>query len=621
MRGNTERLAAMLRPIAEAIHPPESMRRVRRINAALDEEGRATEYALASSLSSSGGAGVSVQNNDALIADDVDVLDFSSAFDVTESPTGEANISPVFGTSAGEFAEGDHTHAGGGTTITVQEGDVTSSATVDTLDFDTSDFNVSISPAGEANVTLNYGTTAGTPAEGNHTHTSALAVYEGVTLKSASVSAIVFDASDFNVVDTGGSEEVTLQYGTGANQPAEGNHTHSGVYQPVDTELTAIAGLTSAADKAPYFTGSGTAALADLTAAGRALIDDADAAAQRTTLGLVAGGAGDVWVEKAGDTITGDLDFHNVSLRLFSDAGTTRTMTLQGNTGYIYFGTIAVTNASIKAGTGSPEGVVSSQVGSLWLRTDGGANTAVYRKESGTGNTGWVAVSAASGGTITVQEGDATVDAAVTTLDFDASDFNVTSSPAGEANVALAYGTTAGTPAEGNHTHALDDLSDVALSSPRNGSVVAFDGSSWADRMVYNFVLGPFYINDLPGTATTQATLGYFNTATAVSRATNDIKMARSGYIVGAFMTSDAARTAGTATLRVRISGADTAFDAGGCVLDATNTTSHSDIVASTLGVSFSSGQTIGVNVTTSGWTPTTADLSVWLLVQINPFD
>lgn len=51
----------------------------------------------------------------------------------------------------------------------------------------------------------------------------------------------------------------------------------------------------------------------------------------------------------------------------------------------------------IKRGTGSPEGVHTADVGSLFIRSDGGATSTLYVKESGAGNTGWVALGSVSG--------------------------------------------------------------------------------------------------------------------------------------------------------------------------------------------------------------------------------
>lgn len=49
-------------------------------------------------------------------------------------------------------------------------------------------------------------------------------------------------------------------------------------------------------------------------------------------------------------------------------------------------------------GAGSPEGVVTADIGSLFHRTDGGPTSSIYFKGTGTGNTGWVAVGAGGGG-------------------------------------------------------------------------------------------------------------------------------------------------------------------------------------------------------------------------------
>lgn len=54
--------------------------------------------------------------------------------------------------------------------------------------------------------------------------------------------------------------------------------------QPLDTDLTAIAALTSAANKVPYSTGAGTWALADFSSYGRTIANFADAPAARTSI-------------------------------------------------------------------------------------------------------------------------------------------------------------------------------------------------------------------------------------------------------------------------------------------------------------------------------------------------
>lgn len=81
--------------------------------------------------------------------------------------------------------------------------------------------------------------------------------------------------------------------------------TNVQAYSAVLGYLTATG---AGANTVPYYDTNTSAARFTITSFAITMLDDPNETTLRSTIGLVAGGAGDIWVEKAGDTMTGSLN-------------------------------------------------------------------------------------------------------------------------------------------------------------------------------------------------------------------------------------------------------------------------------------------------------------------------
>ena len=177
---------------------------------------------------------------------------------------------------------------------------------------------------------------------------------------------------------------------------------------------------------------------------------------------------------------------------------------------------------------------------------------------------------------IAVQVGDVTLEDHATVLDFASTYFSVTESPDYEANISPLY----------TQMHTL----------------------------------GPFHLNDVPGTAATGLTLEFFNTATATGIGTTGSYYApAAGKILAAYLNSDASRTAGSAVLRPTVNGTGFVLGSGKPTLDATNAIRHSVAVPWASGIAFTAGQRISCELVTSGWTPIMANVTALLVIGLTP--
>lgn len=170
----------------------------------------------------------------------------------------------------------------------------------------------------------------------------------------------------------------------------------SGVYLNNCTGASVTGGrydLSAAANAAPVYVESCTGVrVTDATLLGTAAATNQDGVRATGTTGLSVRGVIASGVSRYG-VYTTTTDRVIVAHCDMKDATSATKILVSGATTFIVQDNIeAVTSIpSTSYGSGSPEGAVTAPIGSTFQRLDGGAGTTLYVKESGTGNTGWVA--------------------------------------------------------------------------------------------------------------------------------------------------------------------------------------------------------------------------------------
>lgn len=184
------------------------------------------------------------------------------------------------------------------------------------------------------------------------------------------------------------------------------------------------------------------------------------------------------------------------------------------------------------------------------------------------------------GGSLDVKEGNSGVVAGASAIDFDASDFNIADAGSGRATVALAYGTSAGTPAEGNHTQAASTITDFNEAAQDAVGTILVDGTG----INFTYSDGTPSITAEPifggtGSAGTVAHSDHDHTATAITNFAEAVDDRVAALVTeGVAINKTYDDTSGTLTIDVDLGTAGTQAAAGNHV-HASATTAITDFV------------------------------------------